>query len=108
MFFAGMHCLTKTSSHRGEQLRTHVRARPGTRGKADSARCRFSKVGDALIEVHVPALDATDHLFVLGDGSRRARPGADLAGRAEFVCAEAVGRGCDQGHVGGDPGETYT
>jgi hypothetical protein len=34
--------------------------------------------------------------------------GADLAGSAEFVRAEAIGRSCDERHVSGNTGKTHT
>src|ERR1700733_11629607 len=100
--------LIKAAGHRGEQLRTHVRPCPRAHGNADPTRCRFSEVWDALIEVHIPALLAADQLLVFDNGARRTRVGADLAGLAEFVPAESVGRSGHQRHVGRDTGKTYT
>ncbi len=79
---------------------------PGAGRDTDAAGGSFREVGNAFVEVDVPALDATNHLLVGLDGSGRAGPGAGLAGLAEVVCAKANGCCRDQGHVGGDARES--
>jgi hypothetical protein len=45
---------------------------------------------------------------MFGDCARRTGVGADLAGLAEFVSSEAVGRSGYQRHVRGDTRKTHT
>src|ERR1700677_4978381 len=65
--------LTNAPRHRGEQLRPHVWPCPRALGNADPTGCRFSKVWDALIEIHIPALHAAHQLLVFGNRGRGTR-----------------------------------
>src|ERR1700722_4797038 len=100
-------CLPNTPGHGRKQLWPDTWPRPWTLGNTDPARRRFREEWDALVEVHIPALNAADHLFLLDDGTGRTRVGADLASGTEFICAEAVGRSGDERHIRGDARQTH-
>src|SRR5271156_1219536 len=71
--------MSKPSSHGAQQLRARVRSSPGTLGNADRASRQLRECGNALIEVHKPALHSSHHLLLLGDGAWRTRSCAYLA-----------------------------
>lgn len=79
--------------------------RPGTDLDADGAAVGLGEVGNALVEVHVPALLPADPLLFLVDGVGRAVDHAAAAGRADVVHPD-VPRGVQcEGHVGEHCGE---
>lgn len=99
--------LFNAPGHGGKQLRPGSGPGEWTLGNVDPARRRFGEEWDALIKVHIPALSAANHLLLRGYGTGRTRVGADLAGGAEFICAEAVGCSRHQRQVSGHAGETH-
>jgi len=94
------------SSHRREKFRAHRWVRPWTVSDADAAGRGFRKVGNALVEIHVPAFDATHHLLPGRDGAGRAGTRADLTRRAEIVGAKTPGRSRKERHVRRNARET--
>src|SRR5450432_2599569 len=100
-------CLPNAPGHGGKQLRPDSWPGEWTLGNTDSARSRFGEVRDALVEIHIPAFHAANHLLLRDDGVGRTRVGADLAGGAEFVCAKAGGCSGDERHIRGDARQTY-
>src|ERR1700677_1378827 len=107
-FLSLVRCLTKPAGHGGKEFRPDTRPRPRTLGNTDPARRLLRKEWNALVKVHIPALNAAHQLLLLAYGAGRTLVGADLAGGAEFICAEAVGRSGNERHIRRDARQTYS
>jgi len=99
--------LAEATRHCRKKFRAHLWDGPRTHGNADSACCSFREVRDALVEIHVPTIDAAHHLLLFDNGARRTLTRTDLAGLTEIVGTEAVRLGRQERHVGCDGGESH-
>ena len=79
--------------------------RPGTDLDADGAAVGLGEVGNALVEVHVPALLPADPLLFLMDRIGRTVDHAAAAMRADVVHPDVLGGVRRERHVGEDRGE---
>src|ERR1700722_20893059 len=100
-------CLPNTPGHGGKQLWPNSRPGEWTLGNTDPARRRFGEIRNALVEVHIPAFYAANHLLLRDYGARRAGVGADLAGGAERVAPDAGRCSGDERHIRGDTCQTH-
>src|SRR5580700_9515225 len=101
-------CLPNAPRHGGKQLRPDSRPGEWALGNTDPARRRLSEVRNALVEVHIPAFHAANHLLLRSNGGGRTRIGTYLAGGAELVCAKASGWSGDERHISSDARQTYS